>query len=64
MERALQKGAAGGWSWDLVPRNAASVALARSLEFTPKRHLTRMVRGKDLRPNMAAIYAIAGFELG
>jgi len=64
VEAALQRGAAGGWSWDLLPRNAAAVALARSLEFTPKRHLMRMVRGKELRPKKAAIYAIAGFELG
>jgi GNAT superfamily N-acetyltransferase len=64
MEEALQRGAAGGWSWDLLPRNEATLALARSLEFTPKRHLTRMVRGKELRPKQAAIYAIAGFELG
>ena len=64
MERALQRGGAGGWFWDLLPRNEAALALARSLEFTPKRHLTRMVRGKELRPKKAAIYAIAGFELG
>lgn len=64
MEKALQRGAAGGWSWDLLPRNEAALALARSLGFTPKRHLTRMVRGKELRPKEAAIYAIAGFELG
>jgi hypothetical protein len=64
MERTLQRGAAGGWSWDLLPRNAAAVALARSLEFTPKRHLTRMVRGKEQRAKEEAIYAIAGFELG
>jgi GNAT superfamily N-acetyltransferase len=64
MERTLQRGAAGGWSWDLLPRNAAAEALARSLEFTPKRHLTRMVRGKEQRAKEEAIYAIAGFELG
>jgi hypothetical protein len=64
MERTLQRGAAGGWSWDLLPRNAAAVDLARSLEFAPKRHLTRMVRGKEQCAKEEAIYAIAGFELG
>jgi hypothetical protein len=52
------------WSWDLFPRNQHAVALARDLGFSPKRHLVRMARGKDLRENENAIYAIAGFELG
>ena len=53
-----------GWSWDLFPRNQHAVALARDLGFSPKRHLVRMARGKELRENENSIYAIAGFELG
>jgi ribosomal protein S18 acetylase RimI-like enzyme len=53
-----------GWAWDLFPRNRDAVALARDLGFSPKRHLVRMTRGKELRGNENAIYAIAGFELG
>jgi hypothetical protein len=64
MERALQAKSDGGWSWDLLPENTSAVALARDLGFAPRRHLMRMVRGKDLRGEEAAIYAIAGFELG
>jgi GNAT superfamily N-acetyltransferase len=52
------------WSWDLFPRNQNAVALARDLGFSPKRHLVRMARGKELREKENAIYAIAGFELG
>jgi GNAT superfamily N-acetyltransferase len=52
------------WSWDLFPRNQNAVALARDLGFSPKRHLVRMARGKELREREDAIYAIAGFELG
>jgi GNAT superfamily N-acetyltransferase len=52
------------WSWDLFPRNQHAVALARALGFSPKRHLVRMARGKELREKENAIYAIAGFELG
>jgi len=64
MERALEAHVEGGWSLDLLCENAQAVALARSLGFTPKRHLTRMVRGKNQRGNEQSIYAIAGFELG
>jgi GNAT superfamily N-acetyltransferase len=53
-----------GWSWDLFPQNRDAVALARDLGFSPKRHLLRMARGKELREKENAIYAIAGFELG
>ena len=52
------------WSWDLFPSNQDAVAIARSLGFSPQRHLVRMARGKDLRERKNAIYAIAGFELG
>jgi N-acetylglutamate synthase-like GNAT family acetyltransferase len=62
--RALQTSSLGGWSWDLLPENENAATLARDLGFTPRRHLLRMVRGKDLRENEDAIYAIAGFELG
>ncbi|HZQ93854.1 MAG TPA: GNAT family N-acetyltransferase [Candidatus Sulfotelmatobacter sp.] len=63
LERALQT-SSGEWSWDLLPENLEAVALARALDFTPARHLIRMVRGTEQRGNEAAIYAIAGFELG
>ena len=53
-----------GWYWDLFPRNRDAVALARDLGFSPRRHLVRMARGKELREKESAIYAIAGFELG
>jgi len=66
--QALIQGAvqhsASEWSWDLLPENVHAVAIALELSFTPKRHLVRMVRGKDLRIQEEAIYAIAGFELG
>jgi ribosomal protein S18 acetylase RimI-like enzyme len=52
------------WSWDLFPRNQHAVALARDLGFSPKRHLVRMARGKQLCERENSIYAIAGFELG
>ena len=64
IERALQTAGSSGWSWDLLPNNANAVAIAQNLGFTPRRHLLRMVRGKDLRGKEDAIYAIAGFELG
>jgi GNAT superfamily N-acetyltransferase len=64
IERALQTQNAGGWFWDLLVANEQAVALARSLDFTPKRHLTRMVRGKEQHAKEEVIYAIAGFELG
>ena len=64
MERALETHVEGGWSLDLLCENAQAVTLARTLGFTPKRHLTRMIRGKNQRGNEQSIYAIAGFELG
>jgi len=51
-------------SWDLLSRNENAVAIAKDIGFTPQRHLTRMVRGKDLRGREKSIYALAGFELG
>lgn len=66
IELALQtrSDGGGGWYWDLLPANEHAVALARALSFTPKRHLIRMVRGREQRGNEQAIFAIAGFELG
>jgi GNAT superfamily N-acetyltransferase len=64
IERALRTRCSGGWSWDLLCSNQQAVTLARALNFTPKRHLMRMVRGKDRHVNAGVIYAIAGFELG
>jgi len=53
-----------GWSWDLFPENVNAIGIARSLGFTPQRHLLRMARGKQLTQNIEVTYAIAGFELG
>jgi GNAT superfamily N-acetyltransferase len=64
IERALQHPSAGGWFWDLLLANQPAVSLSRDFGFAPKRHLLRMVRGKDVRGNEGAIYALAGFELG
>jgi GNAT superfamily N-acetyltransferase len=64
VEHALQSRSAGGWFWDLLLANQPAISLARELGFEPKRHLLRMVRGKDIRGNDALIYALAGFELG
>jgi hypothetical protein len=64
LESGLQSPVAGGWSWDLLCGNAEAVALARLLNFSAQRHLTRMVRGKELRAEEDLVYAIAGFELG
>jgi hypothetical protein len=64
IEHALQNAVSGEWSWDLLPRNSSAVAIAQELDFAPKRHLMRMVRGKDLRAREDWVYAIAGFELG
>ncbi len=64
MQRALGTASPGGWFWDLLLANKPAVAIAQELGFAPKRHLLRMVRGKDLRGKEQAIYAIAGFELG
>ncbi len=62
--RALQTPSSGGFSWDILTQNANAVSLARELNFVAKRHLLRMVRGKELRGREESIYAIAGFELG
>lgn len=64
IEHALEEPSSGGWLWDLLAANQPAVALAKELGFEPKRHLLRMVRGKDVRGNEKAIYALAGFELG
>jgi hypothetical protein len=63
-ERALQTESSAGWYWDLMTENAQAVSIARELGFAPKRHLLRMVRGRDLRGKEESIYALAGFELG
>ncbi len=64
IEHALQSPSPGGWFWDLLLANQPAVSLAADFGFAPKRHLLRMVRGKDVRGNEAAVYALAGFELG
>ena len=52
------------WYWDLLPDNKAAIEIAKELGFTPKRQLTRMVRGEDFRGDDELVYAIAGFEIG
>jgi hypothetical protein len=52
------------WSWDLFPDNHNAVGIARDMGFTPRRHLLRMARGKELSQDIDSAYAIAGFELG
>ena len=64
MEHALQRPSEGGWFWDVMAANKSAISLMQDLGFGPKRHLLRMVRGKDVRGNESAIYALAGFELG
>jgi GNAT superfamily N-acetyltransferase len=64
IEAGLKAASSSSWYWDLLPKNTNAVALARDMGFAPQRHLSRMVRGQDLRGNEDAIYAIAGFELG
>jgi hypothetical protein len=62
--RTSLQGTSCGWSWDLLPGNREAVAIACDLGFAPQRQLLRMARGKDLRGQDSAIYAVAGFELG
>jgi GNAT superfamily N-acetyltransferase len=52
------------WAWDLLPANAHATAIAAEAGFKRQRSLTRMSRGKALRPRDELVYAIAGFELG
>ena len=52
------------WYWDLLPDNKAAIEMANELGFTPKRRLTRMIRGEDFRKHNELVYAIAGFEIG
>lgn len=52
------------WYWDLLPDNRTAIEIANELGFTPKRQLTRMVRGKDFHGRDELVYAIAGFEIG
>ncbi|HKN32899.1 MAG TPA: GNAT family N-acetyltransferase [Terriglobales bacterium] len=52
------------WYWDLLPDNRTAIEIANELGFTPKRQLTRMVRGEGFRGRDELVYAIAGFEIG
>lgn len=52
------------WVWDLLPANRHAVEIAVSTGFKRQRSLTRMSRGRPLRPREEWVYAIAGFELG
>lgn len=61
---ALARHSGKSCCWDLLPANTAAVHLARELGFAPIRHLTRMIRGRELRGIDNRIYALAGFELG
>jgi GNAT superfamily N-acetyltransferase len=46
--------------WDLFPENN----LAKTVGFELSRRLTRMTRGRKLKPDNSLIYAGAGFEFG
>lgn len=55
--------------WDLLPTNAAAVALARAHGFAPLRRLVRMARrgagaAPPLTHNDCLVFGIAGFEFG
>jgi GNAT superfamily N-acetyltransferase len=55
--------------WDVLEENAAAVALANELGFTPVRRLFRMGRrgvpeAAPLKGDSSLVFAIAGFEFG
>jgi hypothetical protein len=52
------------WYWDLLPTNAGAVRCATEFGFTRRRILWRMRYGDAIINKDAAVYAIAGFELG
>ncbi len=51
-------------SWDLLKQNHNAEGIAIDLGFVPRRTLTRMVRGKELRGREDCIYALGGFQFG
>jgi GNAT superfamily N-acetyltransferase len=51
-------------SMDLLKQNHNAERIAIDLGFVPRRTLTRMVRGKELRGREDHIYALGGFEFG
>jgi hypothetical protein len=56
---------AGSVYWDVLPDNAASLALVESHGFSVTRRLTRMYLGTQMHPgDVSRIYAPASFELG
>jgi GNAT superfamily N-acetyltransferase len=65
---AAHKRAAGdspiSWYWDLLPSNVAAARCAADSQFTRRRALWRMRRGKPIENNDAMVFATAGFELG
>ena len=63
MERFAQNTLAA-ISWDFLKENRSAREIAKDLGFVPQRHLTRMVRGRDLRGREESIYALGGFEFG
>jgi GNAT superfamily N-acetyltransferase len=52
------------WFWDLLPEQKQAVGIARSLGFTPVRHLMRMRRGAPVSGDDELVYATGGFEAG
>jgi GNAT superfamily N-acetyltransferase len=64
IEYAIACAPADPWFWDLLPANAAAVALAGEFGFAPVRRLVRMVRGERLGGDDTMVYATAGFEFG
>ena len=56
---------AGSVYWDVLPDNAASLALVESYGFQAIRRLTRMVLGASrCSDGVASLYGAASFELG
>lgn len=64
VEQAFSDNPDCGWFWDLLPGSREAQHLAQSFAFAPCRILTRMQMGESLAAEEAAVYAIAGFELG
>ena len=64
LEEMLARHPEGGWFWDLLPANEASVRIASAFGFEPVRRLARMVWGQELRGQDDQIFAIGGLEFG
>jgi GNAT superfamily N-acetyltransferase len=50
--------------WDAPDQNVGAVDLARELQFTPQRQLTRMYSGTNVAGSVERMFAIGGPEVG